>query len=64
MLWVTNSMIDKTSDNNLHNIAIKHFCTCALTQLCKWGRKESFVGVEEHKGTLGTICPVCKMCNT
>ena len=34
MLWVTNSMIDKTSDNNLHNIALMHLCTYTLVPLC------------------------------
>ena len=33
MLWVTNCMIDKTSDNNLHNIAIMQSCTRVLVHL-------------------------------
>ena len=34
MLWVTNATTDKTSDNDLHNIAIMQSCTCALVPLC------------------------------
>ena len=57
MLWVTNSTIDKTSDNDLHNIAIMQSCNYALAlcnssivqvgqkrELCRGGRAQRHIG--------------------